>query len=82
MAFKLIGLMQPTEQKMSKPLSFDFDLQMRLIKAGMQSPMLTEVEKMEIQKVMVKQMFEIAESVGLELLLSFDVDGKNREELH
>lgn len=68
---------------MSKSLSFDFDLQIRLVEAGMQSPMLTEVEKIEIQKVMVKQMFEIAESAGLELSLSFGgVGWKNREELH
>ncbi|CAG1021899.1 hypothetical protein DOJK_01321 [Patescibacteria group bacterium] len=70
---------------MNKSLSFDldFDLQMRLVEAGLKSPMLTEVEKIKIQNVMIKRMYDIAESAELELSLSFgEIAGKSREELH
>lgn len=49
----------------------------KMIQAALQSPMLSAVEKMEIKKAAIKQLFEMAESVGMEL--SFGV--KNREEL-
>lgn len=53
------------------------ELREKIVKAALQSPMLTAAEKMEIKKAMIKQMFEIAESLEIELSFS----DKNREEL-
>ena len=54
-------------KKMMKGLSFE--VQKKVIQAALQSSMLTEADKKELKRVLVNQMTEMAESLGLRLCL-------------